>query len=189
LRDAGVVRQGFDYSCGAAAFATLLSATGEPVSEREILLDVFALLSDDEKARTREKGLSLLDLRRVAQQRGVAAEGYRIPGDLISRFTRPVIVLIEPHDWAHFAVLRGMRGDRVYLADPARGNVRMSAARFFDMWLDEQGKGIVFVVDPSRASRIELADETGARPELLAARQLLAIGSRAPGVRPRVQLP
>jgi hypothetical protein len=187
LRDAGVVRQGFDYSCGAAALATLLSGSGEPVSEREILLAVFAGLSDDAVARTMEAGLSLLDLQRVAQRRGHAAEGYRVPASTLTQITRPVLVLIEPYGYSHFAVLRGVRGDRVYLADPARGNVRMSAARFLRIWLGADGKGILFIVD-SGQSRLELAGE-GARPELLGARELLSIGTREPGMRNHVRLP
>jgi len=185
-RDAGVVRQGFDYSCGAGALATLLSASIGPVTEREILLEVFNGVRDEEAARIMKAGLSLLDLKRVVQARGRAAEGYRVPAEILPRLTRPVLVLIQPYGYAHFAVLRGMRGDRVYLADPARGNVRISAARFRGMWLDAGGKGVVFVVD-SGHSQLELAEE-GARPELLSARQLLSIGTRELGMRQHFRL-
>lgn len=189
LRDAGVVRQAFDYSCGAAALATLISASGDRSTEREVLLEVFEGLPDEAVARTMEQGLSLLDLKRVAERRGHVAEGYRVPADVLARLTRPVLVLIEPHGYAHFAVLRGVRDGRAYLADPARGNLRMAADRFLSIWLGPDGKGVVFVVDAGPISSLELATESGARPEVLAARQLLAIGARHPSVRHRGRLP
>jgi predicted double-glycine peptidase len=186
-RDAGVVRQGFDYSCGAAALATLLSGSGDPIREREVLLAVFSGLSDEAAQHTMRQGLSLLDLKRVAEARGLAAEGYRVGPETLAQLTRPVLVRIEPYGYAHFAVLRGVRGDRVYLADPARGNVRMSLARFRTIWLGPDAKGVVFIVGTAR-SRLELTVE-GRRPELMSARQLLAIGTREPGMRLHLPFP
>jgi ABC-type bacteriocin/lantibiotic exporter with double-glycine peptidase domain len=52
-----------------------------------------------------------------------------------------VIVFIEPMGYPHFAVLRGIDRGRVFLADPARGNLRMSISRFVGEW-----GGIVFVL-------------------------------------------
>jgi uncharacterized protein len=188
LRDAGVVRQGFDYSCGAAALATLFNAIGQETTEREILLQVFSGLTTVQAHETMQKGLSLLDLKRVAEQRGLAAEGFRVRAPILSALNKPVLVRIEPYGYAHFAVLRGLRDDRAYLADPARGNVRMSTARFLQMWQGSDGTGVLFVVEPNRSSALELVAGT-ARPERLAARQLLAIGTRPPLMRPAARFP
>jgi len=188
LRDEGVVRQGFDYSCGAAALATLFNAIGQETTEREILLQVFSGLTTAQAQETMQKGLSLLDLKRVAGQHGLAAEGYRVPASVLPTLKRPVLVRIEPYGYAHFAVLRGLRGDRAYLADPAHGNVRMSIARFLQMWQGSDGTGVLFVVEPNRSSALELTAGT-ARPERLAARQILAIGSRPPLMRPAARFP
>jgi hypothetical protein len=49
----------------------------------------------------------------------------------------------------HFAVLRGVAGDRVYLADPERGNLRMSIGRFLDEWA-----GVVFILGKAGEERI-----------------------------------
>ena len=46
-----------------------------------------------------------------------------------------------------------LTGDRVYLADPSRGNIRMPAYRFLDSWLGDNGKGIIFVVEPQDGAR------------------------------------
>jgi predicted double-glycine peptidase len=57
-------------------------------------------------------------------------------------------VHLEREDYRHFAVLRGVRGDRIYLADPSVGNVRLSIERFAKEWsgvalvLGKQGFGL-----------------------------------------------
>ena len=112
MRDAGVVRQLFDYSCGSAALATLLSTPSSPVSEQEILFETLDGLTDEQKSETMELGLSLLDLRQAAERRGLHAAGYRVTPDFLQKLTRPVLVYIEPHGYRHFAVFRGLRGDR-----------------------------------------------------------------------------
>jgi len=176
MRDAGVIRQGHDYSCGSAALATLLSGSDPDVTEREILLEVLEGLSDDDKRLTMEQGLSLLDLKGAATRRGFQAEGYRIDPEFLLKITRPVIVFIEPGGYRHFAVLKGVRGDRVFLADPARGNVRMPAFKFLDMWQGEDGKGVIFVVGSTSPPLLAVSEEVNTQPELMAASQLLRIG-------------
>ena len=183
MRDANVVRQRFDYSCGAAALATILRyGFGEAVTERDILLELFALLPDEEEASRREQGFSLLDLQRVAQARGYKAEGFRLAPEFLSKLGGPVIVFIKPHGYKHFAVLRGTRGDRVYLADPSRGNIRMPGYSFLETWLDENGEGIIFVVEPkiappARSSVLAPPEDRLPQPEILSVRELLAVGS------------
>jgi predicted double-glycine peptidase len=176
MRDAGLVRQGFDYSCGSAALATLLSGAQEDITEREVLLEVLDGLTDDEKRQTMEQGLSLLDLKAVATRRGLRAEGYRVDAEFLLRLTRPVIVFIKPGGYRHFAVLRGIRDDRFFLADPARGNVRMPASKFLDMWQEEDGKGVIFVVGAKTPPLLTLAPDAPSQPELMAVRQLINTG-------------
>jgi predicted double-glycine peptidase len=63
LRDENLVKQRLDFSCGAAALATMLRyGFGEAVTEREILTQLFDLLSDEEKTSVRKTGFSLLHL-------------------------------------------------------------------------------------------------------------------------------
>lgn len=181
LRDEGVVRQAFDYSCGSAALATLLSRPGAPVAEQSILMEVLSVLPEAEMGRTLESGLTLLDLKRAAERRGHRADGFRVEPRLLPKLSRPVIVFIRPRGYEHFAVLRGVRGDRVHLADPARGNVRMPAWRFLEMWSDDEGRGVIFVVENAGAPPLPVGGPP--QPELLGARQLLEIGN------PYVRLP
>src|SRR5262245_28685748 len=79
LRDANVIKQQFDYSCGAAALATILRyGLRDEVTERDVLAQLFGLLSAEERPDVLSQGFSLLHLQRVAQARGYQAEGFRV---------------------------------------------------------------------------------------------------------------
>jgi len=182
LRDANVVRQRYDYSCGAAALATLLRyGFGDPASEEQVLKQLFGLLNDQEKIISRKEGFSLLDLRRVALARRFKAEGFRIAPEDLGKISGPVLVYIEPRGYKHFAVLRGVKGDRVYLADPARGNIRMPLYAFVESWKQADGRGIIFVVEPNAgapvaASPLALTATRPSRPEIVTVRDNVAVG-------------
>ncbi len=143
LRDLNVVKQALDYSCGAAALATLMIYYyGEVTSEADILGLLQSRLTAEELAAKATRGFSLLDLKQVAQLKGYQAAGFRLSLDQLEQLAAPVLVYVEPMGYKHFAVLRGVKEGRVYLADPSRGNLRMSLARFADEW-----KGnIIFVL-------------------------------------------
>jgi len=182
LRDTHVVRQRYDYSCGAAALATLLRyGFGDPATEQDVLKQLFGLLTDEEKVTSRKEGFSLLDLRRVALARRIKAEGFRIgPGD-VDKISGPVLVYIEPRGYKHFAVLRGVKGGRVYLADPARGNIRMPLYAFVESWRQTDGRGIIFVVEPQAgapvaASPLALTATRPSQPEIMTVREKVAVG-------------
>jgi predicted double-glycine peptidase len=165
---------------------------GQTVTEGQILDGLFDLPSEAEKDDRRRTGFSLLDLQRVAQARGYSAEGFRLDAEQITMLGGPVIVFIEPRGYKHFAVLRGVRGDRVYLADPSRGNIRMPMYAFLDSWLQDDGKGIIFVVEPKAPQPGGVAPlaltgtaRASLRPELMSTREMLAIGNAlVPSPRP-----
>ncbi|WP_447984661.1 C39 family peptidase [Nitrospira sp. Nam74] len=142
LRDLHVIKQEKDFSCGAAALATLMIYYyGEQTSEQEILTMLMSPLTEQEKARKAERGFSLLDLKRVALEKGFQAAGFRLTMSQLARVTAPILIFVEPFGYKHFAVLRGIDRGRVYVADPMRGNLRMAIGRFLDEW-----HGIVFVL-------------------------------------------
>jgi uncharacterized protein len=142
LRDTHVVKQRLDYSCGAAALATLMRYYyDDPTTEAELLRIIVARLSADEQRLRQTRGFSLLDLKYAAEARGYRAAGFKLTVADLTRLAAPVIVFVQPLAYKHFAVLRGVSGGRVFLADPARGNVRMTIDRFLGEW-----DGIVFVL-------------------------------------------
>ncbi len=183
LRQEGMIMQEFDYSCGAAAMATLLTyGLGDPITEKEVLAQVLKTLSDDQEAKRKKEGLSLLDLQKVAHLRGHQAEGFRLAPDILPKLEAPVLVYIKPRGYDHFAILKGIVGDRAYLADPSLGNVRMPVYEFLDMWLDKNGKGVIFVVERTDGSwppeyPLQVSSSRSRELEILSARQLYQIGN------------
>ena len=107
LRDAGVVKQGYDYSCGAASLATLLTfGLNDPVSEDMLLRELISPLPSDRLAALQHDGLSLFDLQRLAQAHGHKAQGFRIGSSQLGKLSYPAIVFIRPHGYRHFAVFK-----------------------------------------------------------------------------------
>lgn len=144
MRRENVVVQQWDLSCGAAALATLLKYQhGEQVTEKEVAI---AMMKRDEYMKNPQliqlrEGFSLLDLKRNVDARGYQGIGYGKLGleDLVTR--APILVPIRTKGYNHFVVFRGMRGDRVLLADPAWGNRTMSIDEFLDLWIDYPSLG------------------------------------------------
>jgi uncharacterized protein len=135
LRDKKVVRQRFDYSCGSGALATLMwLGFGDHVGEQEIITLILERKSQEEKKDIEKNGYSLLDLKRAAEQKGYITAVYKLQLAQLRQLRGPVLIYIVHHGLKHFAVFKGLKGDRVYLADPARGNTRMSIYRFEQEW-------------------------------------------------------
>jgi len=174
-----VVIQRLDYSCGSAALATLLRHYFEDdVSEQDILKAIFARLgrAEDPQAELKdriENGFSMLDLWNAAKDLGYLGAVVRIPIAQLAESQAPVIVRIEKYEYKHFVVFRGIHDDTVYLADPIRGNVRLSIQEFLDQWsgeslfLGKQGFGL------PKEYPMALRVHGPARPELQVARQAL----------------
>jgi uncharacterized protein len=160
-RDRYVVKQQFDYSCGASALATLLTYYfGDGTSEQDVLKILMDELTKDERRLKTWRGFSLLDLKHTAEAKGYRAAGFKLTIEQLMQLAAPVIVFVRPLGYAHFAVLRGIDRGRVFLADPARGNLRMSIARFLGEW-----EGIVFVLGKAGEEHIKTYPLALPRPE------------------------
>ena len=150
MRHENVVIQKWDLSCGAAALATLLNYQhGDPVAEKDIAVAMMKreeYIKNPQLVQIRE-GFSLLDLKRNVDARGYKGIGYGKLQlkDLVDK--APILVPIRTNGYNHFVVFRGMRSERVLLADPAWGNRTMPVADFMEKWIDYPGLGhIGFVV-------------------------------------------
>ncbi len=131
-----VKRQSLDISCGPAALSTLINYYLEDqVSEMDIISGILTS-SDITKIKKIQKrqAFSLLDLKKFAKSRGYQAAGYRVGIQELLDFAKPVIVPIETMGYRHFVVFKGIKGDRVYLADPAFGNRTMRYPNFLYVW-------------------------------------------------------
>ncbi len=202
LRQEGVVLQQLDYSCGAAAMATLLTSFFEDaVTEDQVIGFIFIHGQTPEeglKRYFRRKGFSLLDLKRFAQFRGYKAAGYKdmTLQDLMEQIVHdktPVLVPIKPYGYNHFVIVRAIQENRVFLADPAIGHTTMTIARFRDIWVD--GIGFVVSKQPEAKRRAtpsdeELAEITAAGAPSLVASPLPASSSPSvPAIRGHEPIP
>ena len=90
---ARVIRQKFDYSCGSAAVATLLTYHYDyPVNEQTVL---DAMLATGDQEKIRREGFSLLDMKQYLQSKGYVANGYRISLEKLSQAGLPAIALTD----------------------------------------------------------------------------------------------
>jgi len=126
------IPQQFDFSCGSAATATLLTFQyGHPVSEQDVFVRMYTY---GDQARIRREGFSLLDMRRYLQSQGFEADGFELPLEKLQEEGVPAIVLLNDRGYRHFVVVKGLRNGRVLLGDPARGTRAMPKSRFESLW-------------------------------------------------------
>jgi len=131
-RLAGTLLQQYDFSCGSAAIATLLTHHyGLPVSER-VVFEYMYRHGDQEKIK--REGFSLLDMKKFLKSQGFEADGFEQPLDKLVESRVPAIVLINENGYHHFVVVKGLRGDRVLIGDPANGTRAMSRSSFEAKW-------------------------------------------------------
>jgi len=143
LRYRNIVAQQHDYSCGAAALATLLKYHyDKDVGESEIIVELF---KNGDQEKIRKEGFSLLDLKRYAENHGYETKGFRISADVLEQLAIPAITLITTRGYNHFVVIKGARDGMVYLADPALGQRQVRKAEFLSEW-----EGVVFFVAARR---------------------------------------
>jgi len=127
-----VVPQQYDYSCGAAAVATLLTYHyGRETSEA----DVFeAMISAGNREQIQAHGFSMLDMKRYLDSRGLDSDGFRVSLDDYLKIGVPSITLINTGGYKHFVVIKGMDKDRVLVGDPAVGSVVVPREHFETLW-------------------------------------------------------
>lgn len=126
------IHQKYDYSCGSAAVATLLTYQfHDPVSEATVFK---AMWDHGDKNKIRREGFSMLDMKNYLDARGYVANGYRAPLSKLKQAGLPAIALIAENGYAHFVVIKGIKGDRVLLGDPALGTRVVSRANFLKNW-------------------------------------------------------
>ena len=134
-----LVQQRFDFSCGAAATATILRyAYNFDVNEVDVILGL-AEVADEELAR--EKGYSLLDIRHYVETLGLRGRGYELPPEMLAKLRIPTIALLDLRGYKHFVVIRKITEDSVYVGDPALGNRIMPLEDFLESW-----NGAVFAI-------------------------------------------
>ena len=175
LREQNVVMQTRDYSCGAAALATIAKYYfGDTITETQIIERILGGLKPEEVKDREKNGLSLDDLFAVSEKLGYQAAVVRLEAANLKELEAPILVRIIKDDYKHFVVVRGVVEDRVWIADPMRGNLRIPAGEFLKQWngvaliLGKTGFGL-----PKNHALAIPADERS-RPEIQSARRFLS---------------
>lgn len=138
------IRQQYDFSCGSAAVATLLTFQyGVPVAEKDAFAQMYA---NGDQAKINREGFSLLDIKAFLATQGFEADGFEVSLDKLAEEKLPAIVLIDERGYHHFVVVKGVAGGRVLVGDPATGTHSMSRTRFEAMWKNR----VVFVIHNHR---------------------------------------
>jgi predicted double-glycine peptidase len=135
-----VLKQQYDFSCGSAALASLLTYHYEdPVDEQQVFK---AMYEQGDQARIQQQGFSLLDMKNFLSARGYKADGFKMPLDKFKEKAGvPAIVLINTQGYLHFIIIKGISAKQVLLGDPAMGVRSMPRAEFEASW-----NGMLFVI-------------------------------------------
>lgn len=140
LKVRSVVLQKYDYSCGSAAVATLLTYHyGRPLNEET----AFRMMFDHgNQEKIQKEGFSFLDMKRFLEAHGYPADGFQVSLDDLSKAGIPAIVLMVDKGYHHFVVVKGMRSNKVLLGDPAVGLRVVPREEFEASWPSR----VVFVI-------------------------------------------
>jgi uncharacterized protein len=158
-RTAGTVLQKYDFSCGSAALATLLTHHyGHAVDEQQVLQAMYHV-GDQQKIQ--QEGFSLLDMKRYLAGLGFEADGFQQSLDKLVEARLPAVVLIDEGNYHHFVVVKGLKDGMVLVGDPARGTRAMPRRDFERLWVGE----LLFVIhNRTQQARFNLAADWRAAP-------------------------
>ena len=172
MRYKNIVSQKYDFSCGSASLATILKyGYGiEETKEEEIAKD---MIEKGDQQKIREKGFSLLDMKKYAERQGFQANGYKVKSENLPKLKIPVIVLLNTRGYKHFVVLKGIKNGRAYFADPALGNRSVPVKEFVESW-----DGVAFVVFKKTDKEIILPLDTALKAPVNTVIWLKELGMR-----------
>jgi predicted double-glycine peptidase len=134
-----IILQKYDYSCGSAALASLLTYHYERPTTEETVFKAMFNTGDQEKIQ--REGFSLLDMKVHLARQGLVADGYKMTLDRLAKLGVPVITLIDTGGYRHFVIIKGIREDDVVIGDPAQGVIVVDKAKFEPVW-----SGVVLVI-------------------------------------------
>ncbi|WP_332744746.1 C39 family peptidase [Hydrogenophaga sp.] len=158
-RLAGTLMQQYDFSCGSAAIATLLTHHyGTPIDEQTVFARMYA---QGDQAKIQREGFSLLDMKRFLASLGFEADGFEQPLRKLQEARIPAIVLINQNGYQHFVVIKGLQDDRVLVGDPSQGTRAVPLDVFESQW---QSKLLFVIHNRMEQARFNLAADWRVAP-------------------------
>ncbi|NNH00002.1 C39 family peptidase [Acinetobacter sp. ANC 5414] len=154
----GIVHQAYDYSCGSAALTTLLNGytnLNATLTEQQVM-DGLMKFGETDKIVER-RSFSLLDMKRFVSAIGFESGGYRGEFSDLVKQGQPAIVPISYAGFKHFVVFKAYKNGRVYVADPALGNISFDEVRFKEIW-ENNTLFLINVAPENRKNLLALQD-------------------------------
>lgn len=135
-----VYRQQYDFSCGSAALASLLTYHyDDSVDEQSVFLDMY---QNGDQGKIQQQGFSLLDIKLYLERHGYHADGFKIDLDQLLTANVPALTIINNNGYLHFIIIKGLSGEEVLVGDPAAGIKAIARDEFEAMW----DKRILFLI-------------------------------------------
>lgn len=131
--------------CGAACLAMVCAYWGKWLPLEQVRVDCG--VSRD--------GSNALNIIRAARRYGLKARGVRCDADALRR--KATFPCIAHWNANHFVVVRGFKGARAYINDPAQGELRLEIEEF-----DRSYSGVCLQFEPDKAF-----ERGGSRPSVL----------------------
>lgn len=147
----GIVKQAYDYSCGSAALTTLLNGYLDQKLTEQQTMDGLLKYGEYERI-VQRRSFSLLDMKRFVTALGYESGGYKGSFEDLISLDKPAIVPIAYAGFKHFVVYKAHQNGRVFVADPALGNLSFSDKHFKEVW----DNGTLFIVEPGSATPSKL---------------------------------
>jgi predicted double-glycine peptidase len=133
-------QQQFDFSCGSAALATLLTYHYDtPVTEKAVFEAMFA---NGDQEKIKREGFSLLDIKSYLKTLDFQADGFELPLSKLAESKLPAMVLVVDKGYHHFVVVKGLRDGRILVGDPSSGTRAVSLENFETLWQNK----LLFVI-------------------------------------------
>ena len=134
-----VVKQKYDFSCGSAALASLLTHHyNMPITEATVFEEMFKY---GDKEKIEKKGFSMLDMKKFLSRRGLNSDGYTLKVKDVAKLAMPTIALVNYNGYNHFVVVKGVEDNKVLVGDPSIGMHVIEEEKF-----DKSSNGIFLFI-------------------------------------------
>ncbi|MDD8018324.1 MAG: cysteine peptidase family C39 domain-containing protein [Bacteroidota bacterium] len=124
----GVVLQTKKNNCGPSALKMIFDFYGFSVPIEEI----------EKNVELTEKGSSMLALKKMAESKGLKAEGWRLSPEDFMKQHFPILLFVHHN---HYIIVDSAKSNDVFIRDPAIGKLKISKTKLINIW---NGETLIF---------------------------------------------